>query len=63
MDRSSNSESLFDSRDLLGEGVRGGRCRPGEGNPVGGPVTYAYEKLAELAFAVLGKPPDTRPRT
>jgi len=26
-------------------------------------VTYAYEKLAELAFAVLGKPPDTRPRT
>ena len=25
--------------------------------PVGGPVTYSYREIAELAFAVLGRPP------
>jgi uncharacterized protein YbjT (DUF2867 family) len=28
--------------------------------PVGGPVTYTYREIAELAFAVLGKPPRVR---
>ncbi len=28
--------------------------------PVGGPVTYTYREIAELAFAVLGKPPRIR---
>ena len=28
--------------------------------PVGGPVTYSYREIAELAFTVMGKPPRIR---